>query len=543
MNTNDTVTVAPSEGFFMTAIRAWDRFWFRPADPTVLGMVRILVGLVALYVHAAYTPDLLDFVGPNGWVSQETMDGFRRDVPAAARSTDWNDNEGSFAPIESERPLSAEERQYIKEWDGFNPRRAVARGYWGWSIYYHVTDPHWIYFIHGCVLVIFFLFTIGLGGRVVTVLAWLATLSYIQRHYVAFFGMDTILSFTTLYLMVGPSCAALSADRLIVRYAHAWRALRLRASARKGSLISSMAVKRAEGVELDPPTPTITANIALRLLQIHICIVYFASGTSKLMGASWWNGTAIWGTMINPEFSPVYNPAYMGALRWLCEHRVLWELFMTGGVLFTLVFEISFPYLIWNRYTRGLMMVAALALHTGIAFFMGLTTFSLIMIAVVSSFTPPEVLQRILRRLFCGWDCFRLGYDPRDRAQVRSAALIRAVDPYNQVRAIDHATLHQEADEANAEETSEAVSEKPLHLGAGKAGTLAEPLRLITPKGESLGGAFAFERLTRSLRLLWPLMPVTWLPGSLGLASLFFPGSADIDLTDRRKAKSQKVAG
>ena len=30
----------------------WDAFWFRPADPTLLGLLRILTGLMLLYTHA-----------------------------------------------------------------------------------------------------------------------------------------------------------------------------------------------------------------------------------------------------------------------------------------------------------------------------------------------------------------------------------------------------------------------------------------------------------------------------------------------------------
>lgn len=63
-------------------LRAWDRFWFQPADPTVLGMVRIFVGFIGLYVHISYSPDLLDFVGPDGWIEAGTMASFRREVPS-----------------------------------------------------------------------------------------------------------------------------------------------------------------------------------------------------------------------------------------------------------------------------------------------------------------------------------------------------------------------------------------------------------------------------------------------------------------------------
>ena len=38
--------------------------------------------------------------------------------------------------------------------------------------------------------------------------------------------------------------------------------------------------------------PSVAANVALRLFQVHFCIIYINSGMSKLQGAAWWNGEA-----------------------------------------------------------------------------------------------------------------------------------------------------------------------------------------------------------------------------------------------------------
>ena len=37
---------------------AWNRFWFRPADPLVLGVLRVLVGSMLFYSHLVWTLDL-----------------------------------------------------------------------------------------------------------------------------------------------------------------------------------------------------------------------------------------------------------------------------------------------------------------------------------------------------------------------------------------------------------------------------------------------------------------------------------------------------
>src|SRR5207244_2703431 len=209
---------------------------------------------------------------------------------------------------------------------GVHPSQVMAYGQPLWSIFYHVTDPVWIWVVHGCMLAAVFLFTIGFCTRITSVLTWLGMLCYIQRAPTSLFGMDTIMNVVVLYLMIGPSGAALSVDRLINHYWATRQALR----------------RHLTAPELLPPAPQVSANLALRLLQVHICIIYAASGLSKLQGPAWWSGMAVWGTMANYEFSPMGMRLYMGFLQFICQHRWLWELVTTGGSYFTLVFEVGF---------------------------------------------------------------------------------------------------------------------------------------------------------------------------------------------------------
>ena len=64
-----------------------------------------------------------------------------------------------------------------------------------------------------------------------------------------------------------------------------------------------------------------------------------------------------------------------------------------------MLFEISFIFLVWTRQLRWTMLVAALLLHTGIALFMGLVMFSLMMLTLVLAFVPAGALSRALWRL------------------------------------------------------------------------------------------------------------------------------------------------
>jgi hypothetical protein len=184
----------------------------------------------------------------------------------------------------------------------------------------------------------------------------------------------------TLYLAIGPSGAALSVDRLLEQY-------RTNRSAGSG---------RTPKDGCRRPEPSLSANLALRLIQVHFCTIYLVAGLSKLQGPARWNGTAVWGTMANYEFCPVCFQLYAEALRTIAKHRWLWELITTGGTFFTLIFEISFAFLVWNRSLRPLLIIGAVLLHLGIALCMGLVAFSMMMLTGVLAFVPSDGVRCFL---------------------------------------------------------------------------------------------------------------------------------------------------
>jgi hypothetical protein len=268
---------------------------------------------------------------------------------------------------------------YVNQWK-LDPRDLAFQGWYSWSIWYHVTDPNWMLAIHLAFLGVMVLFTLGFCTRVTSALTWLAALSYYHRSEITLFGVDTMQNILLLYLMIGPSGAALSLDRFISRW---W-------------IRHQRAAHGLAPAPDEPPAPSASANLALRLLQVHFCVIYLAAGTSKLLGPAWWNGTAIYLTMANFEFSPLAYSSQIGLLRWLCQNRWLWEIVMTGGTWFTVALEISLPFLIWNRRLRLLMVSCSVLLHTSIALTMGLTVFSLLMATLVLSFVPGEIFEAML---------------------------------------------------------------------------------------------------------------------------------------------------
>lgn len=329
-------------------VSSWNWFWFAPRSPLTLGMIRFCAGFVILYIHLVYTLDLHSLVGKNAWVSLEAMEQVRYEYRPGLLSWNWEN---------------------VTDEDIKN----APRGWPAFSLFFHVTDPGWITTIHVCVLIILFLFMIGFCTRVTSVLAWLGILCYIHRTPTTLFGMDTMMNIVMIYLVIGPSGAALSVDR--------WMASRR---------------ARRRGEEPEPLQPSAMANFAIRLLQIHFCIVYLASGLSKLQGPAWWSGWAIWGTMANYSFAPMYSPLYLKFIAFLSSHRWLWELVMIGGAYFTLAVEISFAYLVWRPKWRWFVISCSVMLHTGIAIIMGLATFSLMMMCFVLCFMPTEAVQMFL---------------------------------------------------------------------------------------------------------------------------------------------------
>ena len=57
----------------------WNAFWYTPADPTLLGLIRTLTGLMLLYTHAVWGLVLHDFFGPDAWISRELAGSFQSD--------------------------------------------------------------------------------------------------------------------------------------------------------------------------------------------------------------------------------------------------------------------------------------------------------------------------------------------------------------------------------------------------------------------------------------------------------------------------------
>jgi len=314
-----------------------------------------------------------------------------------------NEFERTMQFIDEDLPNDAVERERILDYFGrwqIDERKLLAKGQNSWSIWYHVTNPTAMYVIHSAFLAVMVMFTLGLFTRVTSVLTWMAALCYVHRTSQVLFGMDVMMNICLTYLMFAPCASVLSLDR--------WLAVRKARRQLEEARRTGKDTRSFEAI-LSGPAPSVSANFVTRLFQVHFCFIYMAAGLSKLKGNAWWNHTALWGTIANPEFSPTVFAPYRWALTQLCEFRSLWELFMTGGVVFTLILEIGLPFLIWRPRLRPYLIIALVLFHTVIAIFMGLTVFGLFMMTLGMSFLSPEVVRRWIDS---GMNLFSRGTEP-----------------------------------------------------------------------------------------------------------------------------------
>lgn len=111
------------------------------------------------------------------------------------------------------------------------------------------------------------------------------------------------------------------------------------------------------------------ANFGLIMLKVHLCVIYFFGGFSKILGTHWWNGEAIWRAVTQPGFT-------MLDMTWLSTVPII-PIVVGWLVLLVETFYSLFINLI---KTRLVWLLAAFAMHLGIGYFMGLYQFAMLMI-------------------------------------------------------------------------------------------------------------------------------------------------------------------
>jgi vitamin K-dependent gamma-carboxylase-like protein len=184
---------------------------------------------------------------------------------------------------------------------------------------------------------------VGWHTRVWAVLACLCHYVIMGSLAAFVYGVDIFLQMALFYLMVMPASRAWSLD------------------ARQGR------VTRAA---------TWHTGLSLRVLQVHLCLVYLSAGVEKLLSPEWWNGNVIWRSLVQPDFRQL-------DFTWLARHP--WMPISLSW--FTMILESGYWAAMWVPRLRVLWLAGIVALHVGIGLFLGLRLFGLIMIVLsVSAF-------------------------------------------------------------------------------------------------------------------------------------------------------------
>lgn len=407
--------------------RGWDTFLFRPSDPTPVGLIRLGLGLLLLWDFAILGMDLHAFLGSTGWADPEALAFFR---------------------------LGEQDR-------------------WSWSLWSFVPDSLLLPAYLTC-LVVLLAFTVGLWSRWTAVLAWVILVSTVRRVPVAVFGFDQAASMIALYLAAtGASGRAVSVDRFLERFKGTRREVQ------RGSSVRPFDGPVGDG----RPPASVAANLCLRLIQVHLCIIYGLAGLAKLQHPIWWEGWALGSLLGYSEFRPL-------DLTWLARWPMLLMLLSHGA----LWLEVLYPVLVWVVKMRPLVVASAVALHLGIAVTMGLYEFAAAMIVANLAF----VSGPWLRSLATGTDPepLRVLYDGACGICRNSAAVAAASDPsktveWLDVTGIDVKTIHESLDQDKAIESIYAVG-----------------------PGDRVRSGFAtVVAVARRVPILWPLGLIGGLPG------------------------------
>ncbi|MFJ8537046.1 HTTM domain-containing protein [Streptomyces sp. NPDC093591] len=130
----------------------------------------------------------------------------------------------------------------------------------------------------------------------------------------------------------------------------------------------------------------IVHNGALLVIMAEACLIYATAGWYKIQGSRWQDGTAVYYPLHLDYFSPW--PALADAL----SSSGTMVMLITYG---TVVVQVAFPFTLFNRRVKNVLLAAMITEHAVIAVVLGLPFFSLAMIAADAVFLPTSFLRRL----------------------------------------------------------------------------------------------------------------------------------------------------
>lgn len=213
---------------------------------------------------------------------------------------------------------------------------------------------------------------------------------------------------------------------------------------------------------------------AQRLVQVQLCLVYWAASGMKLNGHTWLEGTAIFYTTQLLQFQRFSVP-------YVLDH--LWTSRLMSWA--TLLFEGVFPILIWIKEFRYLLLAVGVIFHLGMDWVLVIPLFQEVMIACYICFIEASDLTRVMTVIKNGVrvivkEQLQVVYDGKNNVSIRVAETLRRLDILSLLS----------IREASISSVGVCVQDKQV-----------------------VSGIEALRRLAPRLPLLLPLTPLFWIPG------------------------------
>lgn len=143
---------------------------------------------------------------------------------------------------------------------------------------------------------------------------------------------------------------------------------------------------------------TLIHNLAVLVLICQLCFVYGSGGLFKASGLPWQNGTAV--------YAPIHTERF-GTWPTLSDLVTAWGPLVAIATIGTVLVQVSFPFLMVNRFTRIFGLLAILLFHVAIGVLMGLPWFSLSMLALDSIFIRDKTWRKLTKRFRLSWNARR----------------------------------------------------------------------------------------------------------------------------------------
>ena len=212
----------------------------------------------------------------------------------------------------------------------------------GWLIalggYAHIGEDTVLSIVWACLLCMGLLLFLGLFSRPAAIIAWFLHLCAAESGGLFAYGADNFMTTGLFYLMLSPLPDQYSLDHRLLK------------------------------IELKGPE---FLGFWRRVLQVHMCFVYFVGGLAKCLGSGWWNGSNLWRSLTRPPFNLI-SPDILVRFKYVLP--------ILGISIFLI--ELGYPFFIWIRKTRLFWLVCILAMHVAIGLAMGLYLFALVMIVL-----------------------------------------------------------------------------------------------------------------------------------------------------------------